>query len=463
MSDLLPSDAEVARCLVGRILPNGKGVEFAGPGRPRHERACCYRADPNAPDGFVVTDAKKKIEPLVLKDWVRSEIGLPFVPRHKNEKLHNHQEVRSEPQGHSRKGEGGASTLRLPSLVGFDADALLESPAPERRFQVAQLIPAGDVGMLGGDGGEGKTNLGLQLGYLTPRGLPWIGHETRPGSAIYLSAEEPIDELHYRIEKIAKAVAYEGKPPHSLTLISRADTDATLATFADGAVRPTTLFQELTDVVSEKGARLLVLDACADVFGGNEIDRSHVRAFIRLLRSLAIANDCAVLLLSHPSVDGMRTGRGYSGSTHWNNAVRSRLYLTKAEANGSEADPDLRELTLAKANRGPRGQKTLLRWRDGYFVVEHGAGAPDNLALLQAKNTFLDLLRQLNQQGRRVSPNRSPTYAPRVFSVHPSGKGITLNLFVHAMDHLFGEKQLLVRSEGPPSRRREYIVEVPRT
>jgi RecA-family ATPase len=170
-----------------------------------------------------------------------------------------------------------------------------------------------------------KTTLGLQAAYCTRLGFPWIGHEIRAGAAIYLSAEEPIDELHFRAEKTAKAIAYEGKPPHSLTLISRAETDATLATFGTGAIQPTALFEELLELVASKNARLLVLDAAADVFGGNEIDRAQVRAFIRLLRSLAISRDCAVLLLSHPSVDGIKSGRGYSGSTHWNNAARALL------------------------------------------------------------------------------------------------------------------------------------------
>jgi RecA-family ATPase len=167
-----------------------------------------------------------------------------------------------------------------------------------------------------------------------------------------------------------------------------------------------------------------------------------------------------VLLLSHPSVDGIKSGRGYSGSTHWNNAVRARFYLTTPTANGSEADPDLRELALAKANRGPRGKKIMLRWRDGHFVVEHGGGAPDAIALSQAKNTFIDLLRELTGQGRRVSPHRSSSYAPKVFAEHPNGKGIALRSFAQAMDVLFAEKRIEVEREGPPSKARDRIVEV---
>ena len=59
--------------------------------------------------------------------------------------------------------------------------------------------------------------------------------------------------------------------------------------------------------------------------------------------------NAAVIILAHPSVDGIKTGRGYSGSTHWNNAVRSRLYFTtgpqtKDEEAGPPSDPDTRLL-----------------------------------------------------------------------------------------------------------------------
>ena len=67
----------------------------------------------------------------------------------------------------------------------------------------------------------------------------------------------------------------------------------------------------------------------------------------------------AVLFIAHPSVDGIKTGRGYSGSTHWNNSVRSRLYFTDGTSADSEGppNPDLRVIELAKSNRARRGEK----------------------------------------------------------------------------------------------------------
>ena len=61
------------------------------------------------------------------------------------------------------------------------------------------------------------------------------------------------------------------------------------------------------------------------------------------------------MLLAHPSLTGMNTGTGTSGSTAWNNSVRSRLYLDRVRESGIEPDPDARVLRTMKSNYGPVG------------------------------------------------------------------------------------------------------------
>lgn len=92
---------------------------------------------------------------------------------------------------------------------------------------------------------------------------------------------------------------------------------------------PTALWAELRAEVLEFRPVLLVLDTLADVFGGSEKDRAQVRQFVGLLRGLAIEADLATLLLGHPSIAGMASGAGTSGSTAWSNSVRSRLCLER--------------------------------------------------------------------------------------------------------------------------------------
>ena len=83
----------------------------------------------------------------------------------------------------------------------------------------------------------------------------------------------------------------------------------------------------------------IVIDSLVDVFAGKENDRTQVRQFISILRSFARTTNCAMVLISHPSLTGMNTGTGLSGSTDWHNAVRARMYLSAIKTkDGDEPD-----------------------------------------------------------------------------------------------------------------------------
>jgi RecA-family ATPase len=89
-----------------------------------------------------------------------------------------------------------------------------------------------------------------------------------------------------------------------------------------GIVTATAVFRGLVALVERLKPRLVLLDALADVFGGEEIARTQARQFIGLLRGLAIDHSLAVVLIAHPSLTGMASGAGTSGSTAWSNSVR---------------------------------------------------------------------------------------------------------------------------------------------
>jgi len=152
-----------------------------------------------------------------------------------------------------------------PTLNVVDAFELLASgSAPPRRWHVEDgWMPADDVTLLGADGGEGKTTLAMQLAYCTPWGFPWLGINVRQGPAVYITCEEPISEVHYRLEQIRKKIALPGTPPHPLKIISFADADhdAILASPSGpgGAMQATPLLGQIIALIQECRPKLLVL------------------------------------------------------------------------------------------------------------------------------------------------------------------------------------------------------------
>jgi RecA-family ATPase len=323
------------------------------------------------------------------------------------------------------------------------------------------MIPANTVTLLSGDGAVGKSTLALQLGTARALGRDWIGTIPTAGRTLCLSAEDDANELHRRLDDIRLHYGATFDDMADLQLVDLVGENAVLGEMGrTGLIAPTPMFNAVVSVIERSRADLVIIDALADAYAGDENNRSQVRQFIGMLKGPARAYGCAFLCLAHPSLNGLNSGTGTSGSTAWNNSVRSRLYFEPAKANdGSAPDPDLRMLSVQKANYGPKGMPIALRWTAGAYVPEDGTSSLDRMALkLKAETTFLDLLRQLNAQGQNVTATPCSTYAPKVFAGHTKADGIGKALFASAMQDLLDAKKIKIEVSGSPSRQRSRLV-----
>jgi RecA-family ATPase len=181
-----------------------------------------------------------------------------------------------------------------------------------------------------------------------------------------------------------------------------------------------------------------------------------LRQFVGLLTRVAIVANGAVVLVSHPSLTGITSDSGISGTTQWHNAVRARFYMKgiKPEA-GEQPDNDLREIVFKKNQYGPASASIIVRYQNGLFLPVPGMASLEKVARdARAEEIFLDLLQRLTSDNRRVSDRKSPTYAPAVFARESAAlkAGITSNDLAAAMRRLFEAKKIWNEPYGKPSR-----------
>jgi RecA-family ATPase len=343
-------------------------------------------------------------------------------------------------------------------LPFFNASSWQNEPIPPRRWLVPARIPMSNVTLLQGDGAAGKTTIALQLCVAVACGLDWLGALIdEPGASMFFSGEEDEDELHRRVADIVEHRHLTFRELGAVHLLGAPSEDVTLAGLAHGVIRPTRMFNRLEQAVLDIRPKLLVIEAAADVFGGNENDRGHVRQGLGLLRRLGKKADTAVVLLQHPSLNGITTGTGNSGSTHWSNGVRSRLYFSKPKSDETD-HTSLRQLEVMKANYGPSGEVVRLRWRKGVFVLDAGAS---EIECAEREDIFLQCLRQRRRQGIEVVPTPGRGYAPREFERMPEAKGLTKKALADAMERLLSANRIKVAViGGPPSKQKRALIEV---
>lgn len=390
----------------------------------------------NDPEGErVAAEAKASVERVGGKAIILTLPGLP-------------------PKGDVMDWTGDADELRAlteaalsppaPMLPLLDPGAWQGQHAPAREWALHEWIPARQATYLTGAGSAGKSLAAQQLATCIALGRPFLGIETRQAVAIYVTCEDDADELHRRQANICDALgvplaALSGK----LHLVSLAGAIGNeLATFDPlGRMATSPAWETLRATVLATGAGFVALDNVAHLFAGNENIRNQVAAFCGLLNNLAAEADASVLFIGHPN----KAGDSFSGSTAWENQVRSRIFLDRPrDADGSVLDPDARTLSRAKANYARNGEALSFRWHKWAFVREDDL--PPNAAKEMAETiaanhdnaVFLACLDERNRQERPVSESKaSRTYAPKEFAEMAESKRIGRARLEAAMDRLF--------------------------
>jgi len=251
-----------------------------------------------------------------------------------------------------------------------------DNNAPLLDWIVDGCFIRGTVALLSSDGGLGKSLLMQQLCTAAAIGRDWLGFRTQHLKTYALFCEDDVDAIERRQNDINR---YYGitMPDLEQNVMYRCRPGQfnILAEFAKWTAEPalTPLFNVMMMTCRKIGAQIIVLDTASDVFGGNEIAKDQVRAFITVLRRMAIILGAVVILTAHVSNEGLSSGSGLSGSRAWSNSVRTRLWLTEKQ---KEAGGDVRYLKTMKANYGPRGGPVRLVWRDGVFVREEEERRP---------------------------------------------------------------------------------------
>jgi RecA-family ATPase len=270
------------------------------------------------------------------------------------------------------------------------------------------------VTALYGDGGVGKSLLAQQLLTCTAMTLPWLGLETRGGRALGMFCEDSAEELERRQWDINAALGVDPATLENLRLVSRLGEDNTLFAVNGERGETTPLFDALAAKCAEVNPRLIVLDTAADLFGGNENNRQHVRAFIAsCLGRLARDHDAGVVLCAHPSATGLANGQGTGGSTAWNNTVRSRWYLTRSAEEG--APPSIRTLARKKNNYGPQDAGMDITWRAGAFALLAAADKAAGSAQWPAIYAMFDEIKRAWEAGNPWSPASQTRESGRYF------------------------------------------------
>jgi RecA-family ATPase len=349
----------------------------------------------------------------------------------------------------------------LQPIQWLDMSSWDSEPPPKRQWAILDRVPLKQAGLLSGEGGTGKSIIELMKDVAHVTAKDWLGSLPEPGPAFYLGAEDDKDELHIRLAAIAKhyGVTFKDLIDGGLHVLCLLGQDATLCavTGKSGKVQVTDLYRLIFEAAADVKPKNISIDTLSRAFAGNEIDRVQVYAFAMHMQALAMVAGGSVTVLSHPSLSGIASGSGISGSTAWHGAFRFRQYLTGVKAeSGEQPDNDLRQLEFKKNQYGPTAETIALRYQRGLFLPVAGVSTLDKMAAeRRAEDVFMTLLAKFAQQGRNVSDKpTSNNYAPTMFAKESAAKSQSIRKpdLEAAMRRLFDTDKIHVDNYGRPSK-----------
>lgn len=289
-----------------------------------------------------------------------------------------------------------------------------------RAWNVPGWIPKRTPTLIQGDGGLGKSTLLQQWQSSCATNALWIGLSVEEIATLGVYTEDEDQDVDLRQDAIDDYYGVDCMATGKMHTLAMAGEDSEMVVF-DRAGNPTLtkFYRQIEESAMDHHVRGIGLDVAVDLYGGNEIARRQVRAFMRAVGKLGRLIDGPIITTAHVSQAGIQSDGGHSASTDWSNASRSRAYLSapKEGADGP-VDPDSRIFSRKKANHARIGETIKLRWQNGVFVPEVRAAA--NFYRRSAEDVFLALLDAVSREGQKVSHKaRASNYAPTLFMKRP--------------------------------------------
>jgi hypothetical protein len=173
-------------------------------------------------------------------------------------------------------------------------------PIEERRWIAPKFLMRGEVTLLVGPPGTGKSTLIIQSAYALSIGVSWGAVQiAKPFRVLLLHVEDDDSESDRKLAACREAMpgAFV-KADNLATLCS--DEEPILARFDERAkeIAPTAAFARLEALTKEHSADVLIVDPISGIYEGDETNPAF-KALARLFRKLARRCNCAVALIHH--------------------------------------------------------------------------------------------------------------------------------------------------------------------
>jgi len=185
----------------------------------------------------------------------------------------------------------------------------IDNAGPEHEWLVNGMVTLGDVGILAGESGTGKTFIGVDLGMAVARGMSWMGRRVEPGMVIYNAGEGGMGlKKRLRAYRQVHGLRTDERIPF-ITLPDPID----LYTSDDMTEKLLAECKHWQEMLPDEKLRLIVIDTFSTATPGAD-ENSAKDMTVVLKRGARLARETAatVIFVQHMNAGGEKV-RGWTG------------------------------------------------------------------------------------------------------------------------------------------------------
>lgn len=334
-------------------------------------------------------------------------------------------QVRAEATGDhpAASSEVDTGNLCADQIVRWRDDAWSEETLPKRPWIARGYLLRGQVTVVGGAGGAGKSMLILGLSVACALDTAWGRFKPEhPCRVVVLNAKDDDDEQRLRL---SAALRQHHRTPADLAgKLARVSlpTGAKLVHFnpTTGSATPTPAMELLNQHLERFAPEVLALDPLIELHDAPENDNAAFGAACRVLRDLGRRHGCAVILAHHVRKGGAEGAgdpdiiRGGTALVGMSRVTMTVCVMTKAEAQALAISTERRRFYFrvddAKGNYAPPGEADWFERQE--IWLKNGESAPAAIpwaapAQSVTQEQCLELLRLIAAAPEPLSPSLS--------------------------------------------------------
>ncbi len=237
----------------------------------------------------------------------------------------------------------------------------VDTPDYHETSPILGSLSAGEIGMLAGPGGDGKTAIALELALAVSNRTSALSNEIKAhqyGAVFYFANEESEARLISRIDPIQHKMHIPTSPLYGIG--TRGCTDLFSEGSKAGALKQYLLRYRRSD--NSLPIKAIFIDPLKDFIEGSENCPEATAKAMKSLRELALTFNCAVIVVHHCNQEGAKNGAGLKLSTirGHGNLVDYCRYIWMICRAAKQYGPYARYMRLAKNSHGPEGERLTI-------------------------------------------------------------------------------------------------------